>query len=143
MSLPMLSPASSALISKAVDMIATALVAGIGLLIAAGVALYTNWQPISKFFTDLWETIKGISKSFSDMASLGIIDLVTKGMGAIGLGDNTVNMAPATATTAIRNNTVQNTPVAVHVNVADGRVKSVETSGGTKANVSLNNGKQN
>jgi len=110
-------------------------------LMGAGILLAESWEPVKAFWIDLWNYLEKVITSFGKIS--GFTAGWDRTMSAIGLGDNTVNMAPATATTAIRNNTVQNTPVAVHVNVADGRVKSVETSGGTKANVFLNNGKQN
>ena len=49
---------------------------------------------------------------------------------------------PQNALQTIQNNNRTTVPVAVHVNVADGKVKSVETQGGTKTDVFLNSGSQ-
>lgn len=123
------------------------IVAGVGLLIAAGVALYKNWEPVSTFFKELWETIKGLGKSFASLPSIssitdfagGAFDKVSNFFG----GGEAPVMAPAVATQSIQKNAVNNVPVSVHVNIADGKVKGMETSGSTKTDLFLNNGRQN
>lgn len=119
-----------------------AIVIGVTALIAAGVALYKNWEPVKKFFTDLWATLKSfdfsnIVGSFGKIASM------------FGFGDSEVNVQnnattqiqPALAQQSIQNNSNTTVPVAVNVNIADGK-QSVETSGGTKTDVFINNGRQ-
>ncbi len=118
-----------------------AVVVSVTALIAAGIALYKYWKPIKAFFSDLWKTIK--SFDFSDvLGSIGKIGA----MFGFGGGDVKVNnsqtVSPQSAVNSIQNNNNTTVPVAVHVNVADGKVRSVETAGATKADVFLNNGSQ-
>lgn len=121
-------------------------VAGVGLLIAAGVALYNNWEPVSAFFKDLWETIKGLAESFTTLPSFSSISDLAGGafdkVSNFFSGDDTPAVSPQVATQSIQKNSVNNVPVAVHVNIADGKVKGMETSGSTKTDLFLNNGKQ-
>lgn len=126
------------------------IVIGITALIAAGVALYKNWEPVSQFFKDLWETLKGVAKtitSFPDIPSFGDIGSSIS-EGASGIFDSATSFfgggetTPAEATKAIQGGTTTNVPVAVSVNIADNQVKGVETSGATKSDVFLNGGKQ-
>lgn len=50
--------------------VVAAVIAGIGLLIAAGVALYTNWDTVSAFLSGVWEGIKSAAiTAFSILVS--------------------------------------------------------------------------
>jgi len=117
------------------------LVVGVTALATAGIALYQNWEKVTDTFFKLWEMLKGFN--FSDiLGSIGKIGDV------LGFGDNeinqtaTTNIAPALATQAIQSNSVNNIPVAVNVSIVDNKVKGVETTGSTKTDVFLNDGKQ-
>ena len=111
------------------------------LLASAGAALITYWEPVSTFFSELWETLGAFD--FTD-----IIGSISKIGSILRFGDNEVtqtantNIAPSVAQQAIQNNQTTNVPVAVNVNIADGQVRGVETSGSTKTDVFLNNGVQ-
>ena len=121
------------------------LILGITALVAAGVTLYANWEPISAFFGELWETIKGLTDSFM---ILGKLNPVSIGMGAFDAvssffgEEETPTVRPALATQAIQAGAVNNNQAIINVNVQDGRVKSVETAGNFETDVFLNNGVQ-
>jgi len=124
------------------------IIAGVAALVAAGVALYQNWDKVTDTFKELWETIKGLAKSFDLLPDLSTVsnfagnalDSVTSFFGG---GETPAPIAPAVATQAIQANSTNNTPVSVSVSIADNKVKGIETSGGTKTDVFLNDGKQN
>lgn len=124
------------------------IVAGIAALIAAGVALYNNWKPISDFFSELWETLKGVANTMLSMPSIpsfgeiGTSIADTAG-GALDSVSSFFGGSPEQATQAINANSNTNVPVAVSVNIADGKVKGVESKGATNTDVFLNGGKQN
>ena len=103
------------------------LVIGVTALAAAGITLYQNWEKVTATFSSLWEMIKNF-----DIGNLF-------GAG----GEISAAITPTLATQAIQASTTNNTPVTVAVNIADGQVKGIETSGGTKTDVFLNDGKQN
>jgi len=115
-------------------------VAGVMALAAIGIVLYNNWEPVGTFFSELWETIKGLAKSFTTLPDLSAIsdfagsafENVTSFFGG---GEAPAPIAPA--------NSTNNTPVSVAVSITDNKVKGIETSGGTKTDVFLNNGAQN
>jgi TP901 family phage tail tape measure protein len=122
-------------------------VAGVLLLVAAGTALYANWEPIGQFFSDLWDTLKGVVKTMTtmpDIPSFGDIgsSISDTASGAADSVSSFFGGTPDQATQSINQNTKSNIPVAVHVNIADGKVKGVETSGTTKSDIFLNNGRQ-
>ena len=104
------------------------IVIGVTALIAAGVALYQNWSKVKDLFSSIGDVFSGLG--FGD----GGVD--------VNQTANT-NIAPGAAQQAIQNNQTTNVPVAIKVNIADGQVKGVETSGATNTDVFLNNGAQN
>jgi len=57
--------------------------------------------------------------------------------------DDRSTIPPKQAVQAIQSNSINNNQANITVNVADGRVKSVESSGDFKTDVFLNNGVQN
>lgn len=100
---------------------------------------------MSKFATIMKYADKLSNLSFSGALSKvkniggGLFDKVS---GYFSSGETKQVASPSTALQNIQNNNSTVVPVAVHVNVADGKVKSVETQGGTKTDVFLNNGRQ-
>ena len=86
----------------------------------------------------------------SNMSFSGALDkvkdigggLVEKFSGYFSSGETKQIANPSTALHNIQNNNKTVVPVAVHVNVADGKVRSVETAGSTRTDVFLNNGSQ-
>ena len=123
------------------------IVIGISALIAAGIALYKNWEPISSFFKELWDTLKGIAKTITTMPSIPSFGDITKSISetAGNIAGNVSSFfggTPQDATNAIRQNSTTNVPVAVSVNIADNKVQGIETSGSTKTDVFLNDGRQ-
>ncbi len=121
-------------------------VIAVAALIAAGIALYENWEPISEFFNDLWEIIKGLTASFMDLAKLpsplqlgkDAFEVASNFFG----GEETAPLQPALAAQAIQAGSVNNVPVGININIADGKIKSVETTGATTADTFLNGGRQ-
>ena len=104
------------------------IVIGVTALIAAGVALYENWSKVKDLFSSIGNLFAGFG--FGD--------------GGVNVNNTaTQTIAPAIATQAIQANSTNNTPVSVAVNITDNQVKGIETSGGTKTDVFLNDGKQN
>jgi len=102
-------------------------VVGVTALIAAGVALYENWSKVKDLFSGIGDLFSGLG--FGD--------------GGVNINNTaTQAIAPAVATQAIQANSTNNTPVSVAVNITDNQVKGIETSGGTKTDVFLNDGKQ-
>lgn len=117
-------------------------VTAVMLLVTAGIALYENWEPVSQFFSELWETMKGLIKTFVEFSAIGMaIDL---GKGAFNMasdyfgGEAPAAMQPAMAAQAIQSSAKQNNQANIMVNVVDNKVKSVETSGNFKTDVFLN-----
>lgn len=113
-------------------------------LIAAGIALFTFWEPIGDFFSDLWDTIS--SFDFSDILSfiskLSPLGALFEGGKILFGAEETAQIAPQLATQAIQANQTNNTPVGVNINIVDNQVKGVETKGATTSEVFLNDGEQ-
>jgi len=99
------------------------IVIGVVALAAAAITLLDGWKPVGEFFSGLWDTIS-----------------------SIGFGDGSVdvnqNIAPAIAQQNIQQNSSTNVPVAISVNIADGKVQGVESKGATATDVFLNGGIQ-
>ena len=117
------------------------LVLAVTALIAAGTLLIQFWEPVKTFFSELWDTLT--SFDFSNIiGSLSAIGDV------FGFGDNevtqtaTTNITPAIAQQTIQQNANTNVPVAISVNIEDGKVKGIESKGATSTDVFLNNGEQ-
>ena len=104
-----------------------AIVIGVTALVAAGIALYENWSKVKDLFSSIGDVFSGLG--FGD--------------GGVNVNNTaTQTIAPAVAQQSIQQNSSTNVPVAISVNIADGQVKGVETSGATKTDVFLNNGVQ-
>jgi len=99
------------------------IVLGVAALAVAAVTLLDAWKPVGDFFAGLWETA----------TSLGFGD---------GGVDVNQNIAPTAAQQSIQQNSSTNVPVAISVNIEDGKVKGMESKGATSTDLFLNNGEQ-
>ncbi|MHA1347963.1 MAG: phage tail tape measure protein [Candidatus Heimdallarchaeaceae archaeon] len=123
------------------------MVVGITALIAAGALLVENWEPVKTFFSDLWETIKGLASSFAELPgvqgfSRGIDRTIDAGSAIFDNVSSFFGGSPDDATKAINANNTTNVPVAINVSIQDGKLKGVESSGATTTDVFLNSGSQ-
>ncbi len=117
---------------------------------AAGIALYKNWEPVKKFFADLWETIKGLAKSLTSLPDMSnITGSISEGASSMWEGTKSFfgggssnQTTPAQATQSIQQNTV-NTPVQVVLNAEGVKVNSVQTKGASTVDTFLDSGVQN
>lgn len=123
-------------------------VAGIAILIGAIYLLYKNWDSISKLFDETityWRSLFGDFFGWiGDKISFFVDKISGFGQFVSGIfgGDSTEYQPPKMAAQAIRANTTNNVPVTVSVNIADGKIKNVESKGATRTNTFLNGGKQ-
>jgi hypothetical protein len=128
-------------------------VVGIAALITAGIYLYKYWDDIKGLFSDLWKIIK-------DFSFKHIMNGVSKIKELFGFGDSKLYLENKTEINKERNNflstqspEIQAQALAINnsnngisnltVNIADGKVKSIEKQGNLKFNTFLNNGEQN
>ena len=122
------------------------MIAGTAALVGLGVLLYTQYEKVATLFSNLWEIIKNFDFS-NIMGNLGKIgDLFGFG------GDTEVKkeqnnflstQSPEIQAQALAINNSNNGISNLTVNIADGKVKSIEKQGNLKFNTFLNNGEQN
>jgi len=110
-------------------------VVGVTALATAGVLLYQNWEKVTKVFTNFWDIFKNFN--LSDIA--GFASKIGSFFGFGGQDSQTQQTQQQVQSLATTSNNTAN----ITVNVADGKVKSVENKGNFKANTFLNNGVQN
>ena len=123
-----------------------AVVIGVTALATAGITLYSNWQKVTSLFSNLWDIIKGFDFS-NIMGSLGKIGEL------FGFGGSTEVKKEQNNFLATQSPQIQAQAQAINnnnsgisnltVNIADGKVKSIEKQGNLKFNTFLNNGEQN